>query len=631
MSSPELQSQSSGTHTPLRNNYAAPHTPIASAKRPRQPGSSCRGSGTGSNNMYSVSGSGNGGGSVTKMHMSGSRLNSVCEDGTFASDENLDLSVALANGANVATPVRRIKLSPTGLASPSDCTNIHNIDKMANITNANHNATNNITTNKLVMSPMHPPKGLPHGGLHGRFVPLADGTNDESKHLHVASPVNMKNVTVSNANGNVNSHHHSITNSHSDVQTVDSPTNTNTNTDVDTDTDAQSNTQTTNWAGIFSPVLNFLHNNNISNTNNAANIQSRTHSQDSPKSNSDSQSPIHSCHLDFDTENIHNDTTTLNNNYNNNTSSSSSLQVLQHPPSPSTLDSDGDVDMTMTMTMGASLHLYSNPHDVQTHYNIPHHTSYHIPAPETPTEVQPTSSSENENESHSPHYPHEEDEDAYDDEEEFNPYLFIKCLPSYSQVVPYPKAKICLPPQDVNGPPISLVLDLDETLVHCTVEPIPDADMVFPVLFNGVQYQVHVRTRPFLMEFLSAVSKKFEVIVFTASQQVYANELLDRIDPHKKYIRHRLFRESCLLVQGNYIKDLNVLDRNLKQSVLVDNSPHAFGYQVDNGIPIESWFDDPNDTELLKLQQFLETLHGVDDVRTVVRSKFQTYKLIHHA
>ena len=98
-----------------------------------------------------------------------------------------------------------------------------------------------------------------------------------------------------------------------------------------------------------------------------------------------------------------------------------------------------------------------------------------------------------------------------------------------------------------------------------------------------------------------------------------------------KYIKHSIFREACLLVEGNYLKDLNVLNRNLSSTVLVDNSPHAFGYQIDNGIPIESWFDDPGDTELLKLQRFLETLYGVEDVRTVVRSKFQTYKLIRDA
>ena len=98
-----------------------------------------------------------------------------------------------------------------------------------------------------------------------------------------------------------------------------------------------------------------------------------------------------------------------------------------------------------------------------------------------------------------------------------------------------------------------------------------------------------------------------------------------------KYIKHRMFRESCLSVEGNFLKDLNVLGRDLKKSVLVDNSPHAFGYQVDNGIPIESWFDDRNDTELLKLERFLRTLHGVKDVRTVVRRSFQTYRLIANA
>jgi TFIIF-interacting CTD phosphatase-like protein len=137
----------------------------------------------------------------------------------------------------------------------------------------------------------------------------------------------------------------------------------------------------------------------------------------------------------------------------------------------------------------------------------------------------------------------EEDEEEYydedeDDEEEFNPYLFIKSLPPYEYALPpgwknRPKA---LPPADHGTHPICLVLDLDETLVHCTVEPVADADMIFPVEFNGMNYQVHVRCRPFLTEFLEAVSKKFEVVIFTASQQVYADKLLDKIDPGESYM-----------------------------------------------------------------------------------------------
>ena len=92
-----------------------------------------------------------------------------------------------------------------------------------------------------------------------------------------------------------------------------------------------------------------------------------------------------------------------------------------------------------------------------------------------------------------------------------------------------------------------------------------------------------------------------------------------------------MFRDSCLAVEGNFLKDLNVLGRDMSQMVLVDNSPHAFGYQIDNGIPIESWFDDPNDTELLKLARFLDTLHGSADVRQAVRKEFETYLKVNSA
>jgi CTD small phosphatase-like protein 2 len=220
-----------------------------------------------------------------------------------------------------------------------------------------------------------------------------------------------------------------------------------------------------------------------------------------------------------------------------------------------------------------------------------------------------------------------DDDDDDDDEDEFNPYVFIKSLPAYALVAPL-RPPIALPPKRKDAPLISLVLDLDETLVHCTVEPVDDADLVFPVVFHGMTYQVHVRLRPHLFQFLEKIKGEYEVIVFTASQKVYANELLDLIDPDGKYIQHRMFRDSCLAVEGNFLKDLHVLGRDLRHTVLVDNSPHAFGYQVDNGIPIESWFDDPHDTELLKLERFLRTLHDNDDVRRLVRQKFQTHKLI---
>ncbi len=72
----------------------------------------------------------------------------------------------------------------------------------------------------------------------------------------------------------------------------------------------------------------------------------------------------------------------------------------------------------------------------------------------------------------------EEDEEVDD---VFNPYYFIAGLPQHSSVTV--KDKVCLPAATAKGltSKTTLVLDLDETLVHCTVEPIEKPDLVFPV------------------------------------------------------------------------------------------------------------------------------------------------------
>jgi len=222
----------------------------------------------------------------------------------------------------------------------------------------------------------------------------------------------------------------------------------------------------------------------------------------------------------------------------------------------------------------------------------------------------------------------EEQDQSEDDINAFNPYLFIAELPPHQLVQEV--NKLCLPPFDKTsfGSKKTLVLDLDETLVHCTVAPMADPDLIFPVLFNGIVHQVYVRKRPYLDHFLETVSKQYEVVLFTASQKVYADVLLDKLDPKAQLIKHRLFREACLCVQGNYLKDLTVLNRDLCRTMIVDNSPYAYAYHLSNGIPIESWYDDDNDTELLKLIGFLRQLEDVEDVRPTIRNHFKSHQLV---
>lgn len=70
----------------------------------------------------------------------------------------------------------------------------------------------------------------------------------------------------------------------------------------------------------------------------------------------------------------------------------------------------------------------------------------------------------------------------------------------------------------------TLVLDLDETLVHSSFKPIPNPDYIIPVEIEEKIVDVYVLKRPWLDHFMAAIAGRFEVVVFTASLSKYAGE-----------------------------------------------------------------------------------------------------------
>lgn len=65
--------------------------------------------------------------------------------------------------------------------------------------------------------------------------------------------------------------------------------------------------------------------------------------------------------------------------------------------------------------------------------------------------------------------------------------------------------------------------------------------------------------------------------MFTASMKKYAEPIFKRLDPKGVLIDHCLYREHCTRYQGeSYVKDLNRLGRNLKDVIIVDNSPTSY-------------------------------------------------------
>ena len=188
--------------------------------------------------------------------------------------------------------------------------------------------------------------------------------------------------------------------------------------------------------------------------------------------------------------------------------------------------------------------------------------------------------------------------------------------------------KLLLPPKPHNSTKKTLILDLDETLVHSSFTPFDKNDIVLNVDFEGVIYNIYVLVRPDAELFIKTVAQFYELVIFTASISKYASPLLDILDKEKN-IKYRLYRDQCTFINGIYIKDLKKCNRSLKDLIIVDNSPIAYTFDSDNGLPIKTWLEDPDDKELMKLVPILEFLSKTKDVRKFIDQFVYNNKILY--
>lgn len=209
---------------------------------------------------------------------------------------------------------------------------------------------------------------------------------------------------------------------------------------------------------------------------------------------------------------------------------------------------------------------------------------------------------------------------AGDEEDDvFNPFTFIKNIPSQSQ---HSRPQLRdIPPKTRSTPEATLVVDLEETLMFSSLNVIEDAEYTFHTAFQDHQYKVYMILRPHVKEFLQSMAKIYELFVYTCAKKEYAEKILNILDPQRKLFRHRLYQDDCACVLGHYIKDLNILGRDLTKTVVLDNAPHTYPYHLMNTIPIKSWSGESEDRELQKLIPSMEKLSTAEDFREVLKKR----------
>ena len=130
-------------------------------------------------------------------------------------------------------------------------------------------------------------------------------------------------------------------------------------------------------------------------------------------------------------------------------------------------------------------------------------------------------------------------------------------------------------PKIKNNYEYSLVLDLDGTLISYQKD------------------SSNIILRPGLNSFLKNMKKNYELILFTSATHEYVDPIVKFIEKDEKYFDYILYRNHLSYDEkGEYFKNLNLLNRNIKKIIIVDDCENNFKLHKSNGICLKPFYGD---------------------------------------
>jgi import inner membrane translocase subunit TIM50 len=135
---------------------------------------------------------------------------------------------------------------------------------------------------------------------------------------------------------------------------------------------------------------------------------------------------------------------------------------------------------------------------------------------------------------------------------------------------------------------------MNDILIHAEYE-----------LKSGWRY----RKRPGLKTFLHELAPFYEIVIFTTETGFNAQPVVSALDPRGEAIFYALFRDSTTYAKGKHIKDLNNLNRDLRQVIALDVDPASGERNKQNVLILQRWEGNTADRELYDLIPFLKSMY----------------------